>query len=139
MPDNWFEPRTGLADAFFSLPAGEHRRARAALRRIAPRIDAALRRSRSGDPSLAAEVRVAMRAMIAMEAVWLHFAHLAGKSVRRGPVPARALADELRGLVDELRAAWMRRNRASEFHRVAEVLAEVARRVEGTGGAPDES
>jgi hypothetical protein len=134
MPDDWFEPRTGLARSFFVWPAAEHRRARAKLLRLAPRVEAALARL-PDDAVLAAEVRVALRAMIAMESVWLHFAHLAGVSARRGPVAARVLADELSELKEKLRAVWLARNRASEFYRVADLLDEVARRVLNGAGA----
>ncbi len=138
MPDNWFEPDTGLAWSFLERPPEEHRHACSELRRLARRMDRALDRIRCTDPILADEAQMALRGQLAMEAVWLHFAHLVGKSPRRGPVPPRRLANQLRSLIEELRDVWLQRNRASEFHRIAEVLVEVAARIE-VAGAPSQS
>lgn len=124
MPDTWIDAKTGLPDGLMASPPAKHRRA---LQRIRTLQKQALPLIRALPcPLLAAELKVGLQGLIAMEEYYLVVRTKALGQTCNLVKPTQATR-HLRELAKGLEAVWLRRNKRSELDRILAVLEAAAR------------
>lgn len=118
--DGWFDA-SGFPSDMFKHPARTHFTALAKIKKLGKAIERILARCEPSDPLLFEEIRVGLLGMQVMEEFHLHCCGLAGKTKQPVPQPS-ATARHLVELEQRLAAVWRKRNKASEYSRIREVL-----------------
>jgi hypothetical protein len=120
LPESWFHPESGLVSNIYERKTSEHVRALGAILDSTREASAALKKCRA-DPLLVREIHVGLLGLRVMEELYIIYHKRAGRRVRLR-LSAPQVAGRVRQLRKDLRAVWLRRNRASELHRIEAVL-----------------
>lgn len=130
--EDWCDAATGIPEGAFKRAFGEHEAALEALLEARGEIVALLSDARPRDPLVAEEILVALDGAVALEALFLHWFARAGRAPKGSAAPSGAeVAEGLGRFSQALGRVWHRRNKPSEFFRIAEVLEACAADCEG--------
>ena len=125
MPDNWFDPESGLPNMIFKHPIQKHAGALRKIKNLTAKIESLLAKSAPLDPLVAQEIRTGIFAMRVFEEIFLTLHGRVKKQRAATPKPALVAADVL-ALEKRLGREWLKRNKPSEFDRVSAVLLGIA-------------